>query len=63
MTTGEIIREKRENKGMTQGELAEAVGVTRPMIVQIERGSKTPNMVLGGLIADVLGCTLDELRG
>jgi transcriptional regulator with XRE-family HTH domain len=61
MRIGEIILAKREAKKLTQEQLASAVGVSKSMICQIERGSKSPTIGLGKAIADVLGCTLDEL--
>lgn len=61
MSIGENIKARREAAGLTQEALAAQVGVTHSMICQIERGSKSPTVVLGKQIADVLGCTLDEL--
>lgn len=61
MSVGENIKNRRESAEMTQEELAAKVGVTHSMICQIERGSKSPTIGLGKAIADVLGCTLDEL--
>ena len=45
MTTGEIgdrIKELRKEKGMTQKELANAMGVTASMIGQYETGIRIP---------------------
>lgn len=61
MSVGENIRVKRQTLGMTQEKLADAVGLGRSMIAQIERGSKVPNMVLGRDIARVLGCSMEDL--
>lgn len=61
MNIGTNIKERRCAIGMTQKELAEAVGVEQSMICQIERGTKTPSMPLGKQIADVLGCSIDSL--
>jgi len=36
----------RKKKGVTQEELAEAVGVTRQTIIAIEKGSYTPSVLL-----------------
>lgn len=63
MTTGEIIRAKREDLGLSQLMLSEAVGVSRPMIAQIERGTKAVTLPVGKRIAATLGCTIDELAG
>lgn len=46
---------------MTQESLANALGIGRSMIAQIERGSKIPNLMLGRDIAKILQCDLDEL--
>lgn len=61
MSIGANIKTKRIFMGMTQEKLADAVGVGRSMIAQIERGSKVPNMVLGRDIARVLECSMEEL--
>lgn len=61
MSVGENIRTKRQALGMTQEKLADAVGLGRSMVAQIERGSKVPNMILGRDIARVLGCGMEEL--
>ncbi len=61
MSTGDKIRKRREALGLSQGELAKKVGVSQPMINQIEWGRKSPTMKLGTRIADALGCTLDDI--
>lgn len=58
---GENIKVRRQALGMTQERLADAVGLGRSMVAQIERGRKVPNMVLGRDIARVLGCGMEEL--
>ena len=61
MSLGENIKTRRKDKGLSQEELAERVLVSTPMICQIERGTRNPSLQLGKAIADVLGCTVDEL--
>ena len=61
MATGDIIKKKREEKGLTQEQLATAVLVKREYITQIERGTKNPPLPLAKQIATVLGCTVDAL--
>lgn len=61
MSIGENIKARRLAMGMTQEELACAVGLGRSMVAQIERGSKVPNMILGRDIARVLKCGMDSL--
>ena len=47
--------------GLTQQDLAQAVGVTRQTIVAIERGDYNPTVKLCVEICKALGKTLDEL--
>ncbi len=61
MSVGENIKAKRIALGMTQEGLANAVGLGRSMIAQIERGSKVPNIMLGRDIARVLQCGMEDL--
>lgn len=61
MSVGENIKTKRLNLGLTQEELARAVGIGRSMVAQIERGSKIPNLMLGRDIAGALGCSMENL--
>ncbi len=61
MSIGENIKNKREEKGMSQKELAEKTYVSQSMICQVERGTKVPTMLLGAEIAKVLGCGIQEL--
>ncbi len=61
MSVGENIKRLRMDKGLSQLEIAVATGVSRPAIAQYERGTKIPNLLTGKAIAEVLGCTLDEL--
>ena len=46
---------------MTQKELADAIGVSRPLVAQIERGTRALTIVLGLEIANVLKCDLDYI--
>lgn len=41
----------RKDKGLTQEQLAEAVGVTRQTIIAIEKGNYTPSVMLALKIA------------
>ncbi len=61
MSIGENIKTRRQSLGMTQEDLAGAIGIGRSMVAQIERGSKIPNMILGRDIARVLGCGMEKL--
>jgi len=55
---GEKIKEWRIRAALTQRELASKVNVSGPMITMIERGTKTPSLLLSKEIADVLGCSI-----
>jgi len=57
------IKEIREEKHITQAELAEQVGLNRSMISYIESGRKTLSIKIASEIADFLNVTLDELAG
>jgi DNA-binding XRE family transcriptional regulator len=61
MNLGTNIKKIRKQMGMTQAELANAVGVSAPMIVQIEREIKMPSVALCIAIADTLHTTVDAL--
>lgn len=63
MSLSENIRIKRKSKNMTQKELAEKAGISRPYLNQIEKDIRTPTVPVGYQIAKVLDCTLDELAG
>ena len=51
----------RAEKDMTQGTLAEAVGVSRQTVNAIEKGEYNPTINLCRSICKVLGKTLDDL--
>jgi putative transcriptional regulator len=55
------IRDFRLAHGLTQDELAHAVGVSRQSIISIERGRYTPSLFLALRFADFFRCTTDEL--
>ncbi len=61
MSIGENIEQKRKDKGMTQSDLANKVGVTPSMINQLEHDVKKTSLQVGALIAEALECSLDDL--
>ena len=61
MDFGENLRRIRQEKGLTQLQLAKMVGVTQPNIAQYERGSKQPTIPTASAIAKALGCALSDL--
>lgn len=60
MSIGQNIKNRRKAMGMSQNDLASAVGVSVPMICQIERGTKSITLLLGAEIARVLKCNVDD---
>ena len=57
----ENIKRLREEKNLTQEALAEMVGCARCTIVQYERGSKVPNIMMARDIAIALECSVEDL--
>lgn len=55
------LREARRAAGLSQAQLAAAVGVTRQTICLIESGGYNPTLNLCVHICKTLGKTLDEL--
>lgn len=61
MSLGDTIRSKREERDMTQLELAEILHVTRQTVSRWESGSRCPDLILSKKIADTFDISLDEL--
>lgn len=61
MSLGDTIRSKREERDMTQQELADLLHVTRQTVSRWESGSRCPDLILSKKIADTFGISLDEL--
>ncbi len=59
---GEQIQKYRKDKGLTQRELGEAIGVSSSAVSQWERGG-TPDISLLPALSDTLGVTVDALFG
>ena len=55
------IPERREEEGLSQGELAEAVGVTRQTINAIERERYDPSLELAFELAAHFQCRIEDL--
>lgn len=55
------IRERRTERGLTQAELARAVGATRQTIIAIEQGRYSPSLEMAFQIARVFGVGLDDV--
>ncbi len=55
------VRALRMEKGMAQGELAEAMGVSRQTINSIENERYTPSLPLALSLARYFGVTVEEM--
>ncbi len=55
------IKKLRNDKGFTQEDLAEKVGVSRVYIGYVEQGRNTPSLEILEKIAKSLGITMSEL--
>lgn len=62
-TVGQLIRERREELGLTQWQLYEMTGVRQHYISQIERGKvQYPGLDILASLGDVLGIEMDEFK-
>jgi len=55
------LKEKRGELGLTQAELAEAVGVTRKTVNTVENGVFVPSTLLALKLARALSSPVEEL--
>ncbi|WP_312637047.1 helix-turn-helix transcriptional regulator [Oscillibacter sp.] len=55
------VKELRGSMGMTQGELAELVGVTRQTIISLEKGSYVPSLLLAMKLSEALQSPMEEI--
>jgi len=55
------VRELREKVGLSQGQLADAVDVSRQTINSIEKERYTPSLPLAIALARYFGTTVEEL--
>jgi len=55
------IKEYREQRKLTQGELAAMVGVRRETIVHLENGRYNPSLKLAMDIAKIFDTTVEDL--
>lgn len=61
MEFGEQLRKAREDKGMTQQNLADKIFVTRQSVSRWERGERYPDLLMIKKISGILGISIDEL--
>jgi putative transcriptional regulator len=56
-----LIRELRTTRGLSQGELATAMSVSRQTINSIEQDRYTPSLALAIALARFFGSTVEEV--
>ena len=57
------LRRIRQERGLTQAELAREMSVTQSMIAMWESGAAMPSAAKLPELADALHCSIDELYG
>lgn len=55
------IRKLRRDKGLSQFELAELLGINQSAVAQWETGKTAPNFKRLKKLAEILGCSVDDL--
>lgn len=63
MKFSEKLKNIREDKGLTQQELAANAGISSRMVQMYESGKSSPRASIAGKLADALGVTLSTLFG
>ncbi len=63
MLIGQRIKDLRIEKGLSQQELGDIIGVTKVSICGYESGTRTPSLETFSLLADLFGTTTDYLLG
>lgn len=59
----ERVRELRKEKGETQVQVAEAIGIAERHYQRFERGANLPNLENAWKLADYFGVSIDYLVG
>ncbi len=55
------VKEIRSDKEISQGKLAEMVGVTRQTIISLEKGNYVPSLLLAMKISEALDMPMETL--
>lgn len=63
MDVSEVIRQRRQELGLTQADLAKASGMDARQIRRYEAGDVQPSLPAAKALADALQISLDELAG
>ena len=58
---GNRLRELREAKGLTQAQLADAIGMSRKTVNTVENGVFIPSTVVALKLAVALDCRVEDL--
>lgn len=61
MSFSDNLKKAREREGMTQLELAKAIGVSQPTVAQYEKGQILPTIITGVSLAKALNTTCEDL--
>ena len=56
-----IIEQKRRERGMTQQQLAAALGVSRQTIISLESGKYNPSILLAHAVARLFGAQIEDV--
>ena len=60
---GQKIADARKGRGLTQGDLAKAVGVTAQAVSKWERGNSCPDIAILDEVARALSISVSDLLG
>ena len=60
---GQKIADARKRRGLTQGDLAKAVGVTAQAVSKWERGNSCPDIAILDEVARALSISVSDLLG
>jgi len=63
MNIGEVIKQKRRNRNITQAELAELLNVTPQAVSRWEMGVSCPDIAILPKISEILWVSADEMLG
>lgn len=58
---GNRLREEREARGWTQGQLAERIGVSRKTVNTVENGVFVPSTIVALKLAQAMGLPVEQL--
>ena len=61
MSVSNVVQKVRLQKGLTQEELAEKVGVSRQTVIAIEKGNYTPSVFLALKIARTFRLSVEDI--